>query len=67
MNDLLSVRLDLEKLTDRVTHWMITRRDDAPKGWTIVTTHGEYCGLIRDSRDRATLAHPKVSIEGEKG
>ena len=69
MNDLLSVRLDLEKRTDRVTQWMITRQNDVPRGWTIVTTHGDYCGLIQSTDDRMALARlkPKVSLAGEKG
>jgi len=46
MNDLLSVRLDLEKLRDQVLRWMITRRDDVPPGWAVVTSHGDYVGVV---------------------
>jgi len=46
MNDLLSVRLDLEKLRDQVTRWMITRCDDVPSGWKVVSSHGDYVGLV---------------------
>lgn len=46
MNDLLSVRLDLEVIRDQVTRWMITRRDDVPPGWKVFSSHGDYVGLI---------------------
>lgn len=46
MNDLLSVRLDLEALFDQVSQWIITRRDDVPPGWKVVSSHGDYVGLV---------------------
>ncbi len=46
MNDLLSVRLDLEALGHQVSRWMITRHDDVPPGWRVVSSHGDYVGLV---------------------
>lgn len=46
MDDLLAVRLDLEMLTSDVTKWMITRGNDIPSGWTVISRHGNYVGLV---------------------
>jgi hypothetical protein len=46
MNALLCVRLDLEAIRDQVTRWMITRHDDVPPGWKVVSSHGDYVGLV---------------------
>lgn len=46
MSDLLAVRLDLEAMRDRVSRWMINRRNDVPAGWTVVSRHGYYVGLV---------------------
>lgn len=58
MTDLLAVRLDLEALRERVDRWMITRHNDVPEGWTVVSAHGDYVGLV-ETMPRLRLLHPK--------
>lgn len=48
VDDLLAVRLDLHALPRIVPHWKITRWNDIPGGWTVVSRHGDYVGLVEE-------------------
>ena len=53
--DLRAVRVDLESWRDRTPRWIIARDDDVPVGWTIVSRHGTYVGLV-DAQFEANMA-----------
>ena len=42
------LQIDLEMLPPRVAVWRITRHDDIPNGWRVVSRHGNYVGLVEE-------------------